>query len=117
MIIKTRNFNCPVEVALDLINGKWKPRIIWFLGQGELRFRELERLLPETRRKVLVEQLRQLEADGIVSRTVYPQVPPKVVYALTAHAFDLLPIFQILKAWSLQHIENTLSPLSRDSSR
>ncbi len=89
---------CTIQMAFDLIGGKWKPRIVWWLGQRTFRFRELERQLADTSRNVLVQQLRQLEADGIVHRTVHAQVPPRVEYALTD--MGRLPILGSLDAWA-----------------
>lgn len=97
--IGTRSYNCPVELTIELVGGKWKPRIITFLNDRRLRFGELARLLPDTSRKVLVEQLRQLEADRIVTRTVHAEVPPRVEYALTPEGLTLLPIFAELRRW------------------
>ncbi len=94
-----KDYQCTLELAFDLVGGKWKPRILWWLGHGTLRFRELERQLPDTARKVLVQQLRQLEADGLVRRTVHAQVPPRVDYALTDMGRKLLPILDALDAW------------------
>ncbi len=99
-----KDYACTVELAFDLIGGKWKPRIVWWLGRRTLRFRELERELPDTSRKVLVQQLRQLEADGIVRRTVFPQVPPRVEYALTDMGRKLVPIIESLDAWAAEMV-------------
>ncbi len=95
-----RDYQCTLELAFDLVGGKWKPRILWWLGQGTLRFGELERQLPDTSRKVLVQQLRQLESDGLVRRTVHAQVPPRVDYDLTALGRKLLPVLDALDAWA-----------------
>ncbi len=95
-----KDYACTIEMAFDLVGGKWKPRIVWWLGQRTFRFRELERQLADTSRKVLVQQLRQLEADGIVRRTVHAQVPPRVDYALTDMGRKLLPILDSRAAWA-----------------
>lgn len=97
-----KDYECTMEMAFDLIGGKWKPRIVWWLGQGTLRFRELERRLPDTSRKVLVQQLRRLEADGVLRRTVHAQVPPRVEYALTDMGRKLLPVLEALDAWAVE---------------
>lgn len=96
-----RDYQCTLELAFDLIGGKWKPRVIWWLAERSRRLGELERLLPHTSRKVLVQQLRDLEGHGIIQRTVYPEVPPKVEYALTELGRKLVPILEALDAWGV----------------
>ncbi|HEX2949079.1 MAG TPA: helix-turn-helix domain-containing protein, partial [Armatimonadota bacterium] len=83
---------CPMEMALNLIGGKWKALILWHLGKSTLRFSELKRLMPAITQKMLTQQLRELEADDIVHREVYPVIPPHVEYSLTEHGRTLLPI-------------------------
>lgn len=100
-----RDYACTVEMSFDLLSGKWKAPAICWLAEGTLRFRELERRLPFTSRKVLVQQLRDLEADGIVSRTVYAQVPPRVEYALTERGRKLLPIIRALDQWGTEVLD------------
>jgi DNA-binding HxlR family transcriptional regulator len=82
--------------ALAMIAGKWKPGILTLLGERKLRFGELERKLPHVSRKVLVEQLRAMEKDGLVQCRIYPEVPPRVEYALTALGFRVLPLLWAL---------------------
>lgn len=95
--------NCPVEAALDLIGGKWKAVILFHLMGGTKRFNELRRLLPNVTQRMLTNQLRELEADGIVHREVYPQVPPKVEYSLTKLGETLAPLLVTLKEWGEAH--------------
>lgn len=90
---------CPVEVTLDIVGGKWKPLILYYLLQGTRRFNELRRMLPQVTQQMLTLQLRELERDGIVRRTVYPQVPPKVEYALTETGRSLEPILLAMLDW------------------
>jgi DNA-binding HxlR family transcriptional regulator len=85
-----------MELALASMGGKWKPRLLTLLGERTQRFRELERRLPQVSRKVLVEQLRHLEASGFVLRTVYPEVPSRVEYALTESGANVLPVLRAL---------------------
>ncbi|MBY0087824.1 helix-turn-helix transcriptional regulator [Brevibacillus sp. M2.1A] len=87
-------FGCPVEVGLQLISGKWKPRIIYELLKDTRRFGELQRLIPEVSRHVLTVQLRELENSEIVVRQVYPTVPPKVEYSLTDFGKSVAPILE-----------------------
>ena len=96
----TGNYRCPFELTLQLIGGKWKLLVIYFLSlQKVIRFGQLRRTLPEISERMLVRQLRELEDDGLVSRTVYGTVPPRVDYALTPLGESLVPIMESLKSW------------------
>ncbi|KAG8148438.1 winged helix-turn-helix transcriptional regulator [Burkholderia catarinensis] len=90
---------CAVEVTLSVIGGLWKPVILFHLLQEKRRLMELTRLMPNTTQRLLTLQLRELEADGIVMRHVYPQVPPKVEYELTPFGQTLAPILVSLREW------------------
>ena len=90
---------CPVREAVAVLGGKWKPVIVYYLRGGTHRFSELRRLIPEATQQMLTQQLRQLERDGIVSRTVYPVIPPKVEYALTPMGRELEPVLDLLERW------------------
>lgn len=90
---------CPVEVAVAVLGGTWKLTIVKHLQTGVKRFNELGRLVPLANTKTLTRQLRELEADGIVQRTVYPEVPPRVEYALTDLGSSLEPIVAAMDAW------------------
>ncbi|MFT3985494.1 MAG: helix-turn-helix domain-containing protein [Lachnospiraceae bacterium] len=92
-------FNCPMELAVHLISGKWKTVILWNLVEKPLRFAELSRRFPEISEKVLTAQLRSLERDGMIVRTVYPKVPLRVEYALTVFGESLIPILKELNIW------------------
>lgn len=94
---------CPVETAIDLLTGKWKILIIWYLKDDKKRFSELEKLLPKATQKMLIQKLRELEADGLVNREVYPVVPPKVEYSLTEYGKSLKPILKQLYLWGETH--------------
>jgi DNA-binding HxlR family transcriptional regulator len=103
----TRNgkiFHCPVEAALDVIGGKWKPLILWALGENVMRFGELQKGLPGVNAKMLTKQLRELEDDGIITRTVYPEVPPRVEYAITDFGRTLIPILEALCNWGAEYL-------------
>ena len=90
-----------VERALRMIEGRWKLVILFHLFGGRImRFSELERAIPEISQKMLIQQLRQMEADGIVKRTVYPEVPPKVEYGLTEWGQSLCPALDALLTWA-----------------
>lgn len=93
--------DCPVEAALDMIGGKWKAVILFRLFEGTKRFNELRRLHPNITQRMLTNQLRELERDGLVHREVYPQVPPKVEYSLTPEGRTLKPVLLALKRWGM----------------
>jgi DNA-binding HxlR family transcriptional regulator len=99
-----RKYHCPVEAAIDLIGGKWKPLILWALRDGTLRFSQIENELPGITQKMLTKQLREMEQDGLVARKVYPQVPPKVEYSLTATGQTLIPVIDMLCDWGEEHL-------------
>ena len=99
--------NCPVEAALDLIGGKWKAVILFRLMEGTRRFNELRRLHPNITQRMLTNQLRELERDGLVHREVYPQVPPKVEYSLTDKGRTLTPLLLELQRWGREHALGT----------
>ena len=96
---------CPVEATLNLIGGKWKGVILYHLLTGKvLRFNALKRMLPNITQRMLTNQLRELEHDGLVVRTIYPEVPPRVGYRLSEHGQTLEPVIAALKAWGDSHI-------------
>ena len=97
---------CPVEAALGVIGGKWKPLILYQLLQGTKRFGELQRSIPAVTRHMLTTQLRELERDGVVHRQVYAEVPPRVEYSLTKFGQDLEPVLLSLLSWGEQYINN-----------
>ncbi|WP_124727901.1 winged helix-turn-helix transcriptional regulator [Staphylospora marina] len=95
---------CPVEVTLQVIGGKWKALILWYLMDGKRRYGELKKRMPAITPKMLTQQLRELERDGMVSRTVYPVVPPKVEYSLTPCGESLKPILLLMNEWGRDHL-------------
>lgn len=96
---------CPVEATLEVIGGKWKGVILSHLLHETSRFNELRRLMPEVTQRMLTKQLRELEADNLISRKVYAEVPPKVEYSITDYGKTLSPVIQALRAWGTQHLE------------
>ena len=99
-------FNCPVEATLSVIGGKWKVVILFHLSHsGTHRFAELRRKIPGVSERMLTQQLRELEHDGIVHREVYPEVPPKVEYSLTEYGETLGPICKIMCDWGKKHMK------------
>lgn len=101
----TINVNCPVAATLQLIGGKYKALLLWHLSGKILRFNELRRLVPEATPKMLTQQLRELEGDGLIARKVYAVVPPKVEYSLTPRGESLFPILQAMYAWGSKLLE------------
>jgi DNA-binding HxlR family transcriptional regulator len=103
--MRTRTYHCPVEAAIDVFGGKWKAVILWWLSQRTWRFAELRRQIPGITEKMLTQQLRELEADGIVGRQVYPTVPPKVEYSLTDYGRSLKRALKAICDWGASHME------------
>ena len=102
---KAPSYNCPVEATLDVIGGKWKALILFWLKEAVCRFGELRRKIPDISERMLTQQLRELEGHGIIQRTVYPVVPPKVEYSLTAYGRTLRPITELMCTWGKKHMK------------
>ncbi|MCA1907964.1 MAG: helix-turn-helix transcriptional regulator [Magnetospirillum sp.] len=103
---------CPVEATLEMIGGKWKGVVLFHLMEGVHRFSELRRKLPSVTQRMLTKQLRELEDAGLVTRTVYPQVPPRVEYSLTDLGQTLRPVIAALKSWGDRHGHMGAAPSS-----
>jgi DNA-binding HxlR family transcriptional regulator len=91
--------HCPVETTLDIIGGKWKGVILYHIMTKTRRFNEMRRLMPGVSQRMLTLQLRELEKDGVIHREIFPVVPPKTEYSLTAFGETLKPIIQEMKRW------------------
>lgn len=106
---RTRHHNsdcspgCAVEATLRLIDGKWKGVILYHLLEGTLRFNEIRRRLTSVTQRMLTTQLREMEADGLIARKVYAEVPPRVEYSLTERGRSLEPVISALKTWGDLH--------------
>ncbi len=99
------NSGCPVEATLAVIGGKWKVLILFHLSnKSKFRYAELRRLIPGISERMLTQQLRELEHAGIVHRKVYPEVPPKVEYSMTAYGKTLRPILKVMCQWGTKHL-------------
>ena len=98
--------NCPVEITLDLIGGKYKALILWHLADGTLRFNELQKVIRSATPRVLTHQLRELEEQKLITRTVYPVVPPKVEYSMTDLGRSLMPILTEMRDWGAQYLRS-----------
>lgn len=93
--------DCPVTRCLSLIGGKWKPVILFCICNDVNRFGALQRSVPAITKQMLTKQLRELEQDGVISRTVFAEVPPRVEYALTERGRSLLPVIGAMREWGL----------------
>lgn len=103
---KDKQYKCAMEITIDVIGGKWKVLILWHLGNNEvMRFNELNRLHPKLTQKMLTQQLRELERDGLIYRKVYTQVPPKVEYSLSEMGSKLRPILKSMCDWGQEYME------------
>ena len=98
--------NCPVEATLDLIGGKYKALILWHLSDGKLRFSELRQRISKATPKMLTQQLRELEAQELIHREVYPVIPPKVEYSLTDTGRSLMPILVAMRDWGADYLRS-----------
>lgn len=96
---------CPVETVIHVLGGKWKPIILWHLMESTQRFNDLEKLIPDVSQKMLTQHLRDLEQEGVIERTVYPIVPPKVEYSLSEYGKTLIPVTEVMCAWGKSHNE------------
>ena len=94
---------CPAETALQLVSGRWKLMVIFWLLQGEQRFNALQRNLGGITHRTLARQLREMEADGLVERRDYGEIPPRVDYRLTARGRSLQPILKAMEDWTTRH--------------
>lgn len=90
---------CPVTHCLDVVGGKWKPIILFCVSRDINRFGALRRAIPAVTKQMLTQQLRELETDGILSRTVFAEIPPRVEYALTDRGHSLLPVIEAMRQW------------------
>ena len=97
-------FNCPIEATISLIGGKYKALILWHLIDKTLRFSQLQRLIPQATPKMLTQQFRELEADNLIIRRVYPVVPPKTEYSLSERGRTIIPILDAMCEWGKDYL-------------
>jgi len=100
------NTICPVETTLDLIGGKYKALILWHLSDGTMRFSELRKLIASATPKMLTQQLRELEAQELIHREVFPVIPPKVEYSLTDLGRSLMPVLHAMRDWGSGYLRS-----------
>ena len=115
-IIENPN-KCPITHAMNIIGGKWKPIIIYLLNDGSLRFGKLIMFMPSISRKVLTDQLREMEADGLISRKKFIEIPPRVEYTLSKSGKGLIPLLNGLAAWSKDMVSDIVFEPIKCSSR
>ncbi len=96
---------CPVEVCTEVIGGKWKGKILYILFSGTRRHSELRKLLPDTTQRMLTNQLRELEEDGVIDRKIHPQVPPKVEYSISEKGQALKPVIEAMWKWGKNFLD------------
>ena len=102
--MKRQVYGCGLEAALAVIGGKWKPIILWHLASGPLRFGELRRQVTGISEKMLIQQLREMEGDGIVARKDFREIPPRVEYSLTPLGVSLSEALRPLCEWGQEHM-------------
>jgi len=105
---RDKEYRCPVELTIDLIGGKWKALLLWELSDKTLRFNELIRLFPNATRKMLTQQLKEMERNGLILRQEYNQIPPKVEYSLTTFGKSLMPVLFSMNQWGKDYIEENI---------
>lgn len=105
---KNKDFNpnnCPVTYCLNRIGGKWKPVLIHLIRKGCNRFSMLQKAIPDISKQMLVNQLKELEEDNILQRSVYAEIPPRVEYTLTELGLSLLPLIEVMEQWGSAQME------------
>jgi DNA-binding HxlR family transcriptional regulator len=98
-----QSLECGIVLTKEVLDGKWKSSLLYHIGQGVQRPSALQRHLPDATRRVLNVQLNELERHGLISKIIYPQLPPKVEYSLTEFGRSLLPIIEAMSSWGTEH--------------
>lgn len=102
-----KTFNCPIEAPISIIGGKYKAIILYHLIDNTLRFNELQKLIPQATPKMLTQQLRELESDELINRTVYPVVPPKTEYSLSEFGKSIIPVIDAMCDWGNNYLKKS----------
>ncbi|MFM8914627.1 MAG: winged helix-turn-helix transcriptional regulator [Flammeovirgaceae bacterium] len=105
MKLRGETYHCALDVTMNFIGGKWKTVVLWYLRKDKKRFGELRKLIPDITEKMLSLQLKALEEDGIVKRTIYPEVPPRVEYDLTKFGKTLIPVLEEMAKWGRDTVQ------------
>lgn len=106
MEVKGKTFDCPVTATLELIGGRWKAPILYYLSNGPRRFGQIDAVITGISRKVLTDQLKDLEKDKLISRISYKESPPRVEYALTPFGKSLEIVFSSMESWAKNNLES-----------
>ncbi len=115
VVRKNKDFvpgNCPVAYTMNIIGGKWKPSIIHMIRTDRNRYSLLLKNITEISKQTLTNQLRELEADGILERTIYPEIPPRVEYKITPFGTSLFPVIDSMYQWAKMNMPNIAAPKS-----
>lgn len=99
ILLNGKEFHCAMDITMRYIGGKWKTVVLWYLKKEKKRFSELKKLIPNITEKMLSLQLKELEKDGIVTRKVFAEIPPKVEYSLTTFGKTLIPMLEEIAKW------------------
>ncbi|MFT9497748.1 winged helix-turn-helix transcriptional regulator [Anaerosolibacter sp.] len=112
-----KEYLCVIDLTIDVCGGKWKPLILWHLGNSSvLRFNEIRKHMPTISHKMLSQQLKELEQSGMIHRNVYPEIPPKVEYSLTDLGEDLMPVLKSMGNWGVKYYKaNTNRSINRET--
>lgn len=100
------NLNCGLDLVAEVLYGKWKMRLLWFIHKGHKRPSELQRKIPDATRRVLNMQLNEMEEHNLITKTIYPVMPPRVEYSLTDFGKTLLPVIETIGRWGDEHEEH-----------
>ncbi len=114
IIYREKDYNCPLELSMDIVGGKWKSIIVFYLRKGAKRSGELQKMMPSITNKIYTHSLRELERDNIISRKVYPVVPPHVEYSLTPRGEMLVPILKDMVRWGNMVIDSERDTTEQD---
>lgn len=113
---KNKDFNphnCPVTHCLNRIGGKWKPLLIYAISKNCNRFSKLQRAIPVISKQMLVNQLRELEEDGIIERVIFAEIPPRVEYTITGYGLSLMPILMVMQDWGTNDLKKIAEAAQR----
>ncbi|MFT4414499.1 winged helix-turn-helix transcriptional regulator [Fredinandcohnia humi] len=101
--MKRKKYNCPVELTVEVMGGRWKSRIMWHLRNKPYRYGELRKLIPDITQKMLTQSLRELEEDGLITRTEYQEKIVRVEYYLTEYGESAIPLLDLMSRWGKDH--------------